>query len=313
MPRFDVTLAGELNLDLILYGLPEELPPERELLADRMMLTLGSSSAIVAHNLAALGSRVGFQSIIGDDSLGQIALDRLREGGVDVSGVQRRPGATTTGLTVILQRTGWRNILTYPGTIAELSLPDLDFDSLLDSRHFHLSSLYLQRALLPDAAQLFRRIKAAGLSISLDTNDDPQDLWDGGLKSLLPYVDVFLPNTREATRITGIDDMEAAVGRLAEMVPLVVAKLGSQGALAQRGGERFTSPALAVPAVDAVGAGDSFDAGFLHEYLRGSDLATCLAGGNRAGALSVTRPGGTEAFRDQEFRERFLREHRLAR
>ena len=122
MPRFDVTIAGELNLDLILYGLPDELPPERELLADRMMLTLGSSSAIVAHNLAALGSKVGFQSLIGDDPLGQIALDRLAEGGVEVSQVRRSQGSTTTGLTIILQRTGWRNILTYAGTIAELSL-----------------------------------------------------------------------------------------------------------------------------------------------------------------------------------------------
>src|SRR6202040_1685917 len=112
MPRFDVTSAGELNLDLILYGLPEQLPPERELLADRMMLTLGSSSAIVAHNLAALGSRVGFQSRIGDDPLGQIALDRLRQGGVDISMVLKVTGGTTTGLTVILQRDAGRNILT---------------------------------------------------------------------------------------------------------------------------------------------------------------------------------------------------------
>ena len=111
MPRFDVTIAGELNLDLILYGLPNELPPERELLAERMMLTLGSSSAIVAHNLAALGSRVGFQSLIGDDSLGQIALDRLQEGGVDVARVRRAHCPATTGVTVILQRTGWRNML----------------------------------------------------------------------------------------------------------------------------------------------------------------------------------------------------------
>ena len=95
------------------------------------------------------------------------------------------------------------------------------------------------------------------------------------------------------------------------MVPLVVAKLGTEGALAQRGTERFASPALNITAVDAVGAGDSFDAGFLHEYLRGSDLTTCLASGNRAGALSVTRPGGTEAFRDKEYREHFLREHTL--
>jgi sugar/nucleoside kinase (ribokinase family) len=149
MPRFDVTIAGELNLDLILYGLPDQLPPERELLADRMMLTLGSSSAIAAHNLAALGSKVGFQSLIGDDSLGKIALERLAEGGVDVSKVRRTHGPTTTGITIILPRTGWRNILTYAGTIAELSLRDLDFDYLSDSRHFHLSSLYLQQALQP--------------------------------------------------------------------------------------------------------------------------------------------------------------------
>jgi sugar/nucleoside kinase (ribokinase family) len=309
MPSFDVTIAGELNLDLILYGLPDELPPERELLADRMMLTLGSSSAIVAHNLAALGSRVGFQSLIGEDSLGQIALERLAEGGVDISRVRRAHGTTTTGLTIILQRTYWRNMLTYSGTIAELSLKDLDFDYLSDSRHFHLSSLYLQQGLRPDIAELFRRLKAAGLTTSLDTNDDPQDLWGGGLKDLLKYVDVLLPNQREATRITGTDDPEIAIRQLAEMVPLVVVKLGHEGALAQRGKERFTSPSLNVAAIDAVGAGDSFDAGFLHQYLQGSDIPTCLASGNRAGALSVTRPGGTEAFRDKHYRESFLREH----
>jgi len=309
MPRFDVTIAGELNLDLIFYGLPDELPPERELLADRMMLTLGSSSAIVAHNLAALGSRVGFQSLIGEDSLGTIALERLAEGGVDISRVRKVPGPTTSGLTIILQRAGWRNILTYSGTIAELSLKDLDFDYLADSRHFHLSSLYLQQGLRPDVGELFRRLKAAGLTISLDTNDDPQDLWGGGLKDLLKYVDVLLPNAREATRITGTHDPELAIRQLAEMVPLVVVKLGHEGALAQRGKERFTSPSRKVTAVDAVGAGDSFDAGFLHEYLRGSNLQTCLASGNRAGALSVTQPGGTEAFRDKDYRERFLREH----
>src|SRR6516165_5885829 len=149
MPRFDVTIAGELNLDLILYGLPEQLLPERELLADRMMLTLGSSSAIVAHNLSALGSRVGFQSRIGDDPLGRIAMQRLSEGGVDVAKVRVIPGTATTGLTVILPREHWRNILTYAGTISELSWEDLDLEYLADSRHFHFSSYYLQKALLP--------------------------------------------------------------------------------------------------------------------------------------------------------------------
>jgi sugar/nucleoside kinase (ribokinase family) len=305
MPRFDVTIAGELNLDLILYGLPAELPPERELLAERMTVTLGSSSAIVAHNLAALGAKVGFISRIGEDSMGELALERLSSSGVDVSKVARTPGAQT-GLTVILQRRSERNILTYPGTIFDLRLQDLDLEYLTSSRHFHLSSYYLQRGLRADVPELFRRLKAAGLSISLDTNDDPEDTWQGGLSEALRYVDVFMPNAREACKIAGTESLQAAVARLTPMVPLVVVKLGAQGALAQRGQERFNAPAVTVAAVDPVGAGDSFDAGFLSRYVRGDDLDSCLVWGNRAGALSTTRPGGTEAFRDREHRERFL-------
>jgi sugar/nucleoside kinase (ribokinase family) len=311
MPRFDVTIAGELNLDLILYGLPEQLPPERELLADRMMLTLGSSSAIVAHNLASLGSRVGFQSRIGDDPLGQIALDRLQQSGVDTSLVRRISGAITTGLTVILHHPAWRNILTYAGTIAELAWDDLDLDYLADSRHFHFSSYYLQRALRPRVGELFHHLKSKGLTISLDTNDDPEDKWEGDLQELLRDVDVFLPNEREACKAAGTEDLEKAVSRLAELVPLLVVKLGHKGAMARQGKTRMTSPPHPVEAVDTIGAGDSFDAGFLHEFVRGSDLPTCLASANRAGALSTTRPGGTEAFRDAVHRKDFIKRHAI--
>jgi sugar/nucleoside kinase (ribokinase family) len=306
MPRFDVTIAGELNLDLILYGLPVELARERELLADRMMLTLGSSSAIVAHNLACLGSRVGFQSRIGEDEVGQIALKRLTESSVDTSLV-RRACASTTGLTVILQHERWRNILTYSGTIAELRLTDLDLDYLSDSRHFHLSSFYLQTGLRPDVPELFRHLKAAGITISLDTNDDPENRWGGDLRDVLKYVDVFLPNEREACKIAGTEDLDQAIARLSDLVPVIVVKLGPNGATARRGSEKLNSQPVPVTVVDPVGAGDSFDAGFLHQYVRGADLATCLASGNLAGALSTTRPGGTEAFRDPEHRENFMK------
>ncbi|MGA8621071.1 MAG: sugar kinase [Candidatus Sulfotelmatobacter sp.] len=309
MAGFDVTIAGELNLDLILYGLPNELPPERELLAERMMLALGGSSAILAHNLSALGSGVGFQSRIGDDNLGTSALQALQQSGVDVSRVRRVPGAVKTGLTVILQRESWRNMVTYSGTIAELTWDDLDFDHLANSRHFHLSSFYLQRGLRPRVPELFRKMKDSGLTTSLDTNDDPDDSWEGGLRDALRYVDVFLPNEREAQKAAGVSDLETAVMKLAAIVPLVVVKLGRKGAIAQCGGERFASPALRVDAVDAVGAGDSFDAGFLHQYVRGgADLSACLRAGNLAGALSTTRSGGTEAFRDTKHREQFFRE-----
>lgn len=307
MPQFDVTVAGELNLDLILYGLPAELQPERELLASNMTIALGGSSAIVAHNLALLGTRVGFISRIGDDPMGRIALDRLAASGTDVSRVRRSTDGTATGLSVILARDAVRNILTYLGTISRLSFEDLDFDYLASARHFHLSSFYLQTALQSRVPELFRRLKAAGLTISMDTNDDPEDRWQGGLRDVLQYVDVFLPNEREALRITGAQELEQAAMHLAEIVPLVVVKRGAEGATAQRGTECFKSSPVKVNAIDAVGAGDSFDAGFISRYIHGADIETCLAYGNLAGALSTTRPGGTEAFRDAQHREQFFR------
>ena len=312
MPQFDITIAGELNLDLVLYGVPEELPPERELLARDMIATLGASSAIVAHNLASLGNRVGFASRIAADAMGQIALERLIEAGVDVSTVRRSRDGAATGVTVILHHGSWRNVLTYPGTISRLAMEDLDFNYLASARHFHLSSFYLQTSLQPHIPALLKRLKAAGLTISMDTNDDPDDRWQGGLSEALPYVDVLLPNEREAVKISGRKNLEEATARLSELVPLVVVKLGAAGAIAQRGSERFTSPPVKVSAVDTVGAGDSFDAGFLARYIRGADVETCLAYGNLAGALSTTRPGGTEAFRDREHREQFFRDNRVA-
>jgi len=307
--KFDITIAGELNLDLILYGLPEQLTPERELLASEMSITLGSSSAIVAHNLASLGSRVGFMSCIGDDHLGKFALDRLQQAGVDVSKVLRKSEPAKTGLTVILQRGGWRNILTYPGTIFDLHLEDLDLEYLSSSRHFHLSSFYLQKSLRPHLPGLLERMKKGGLTISLDCNDDPADRWEDDLKEALRHVDVFLPNAREAMRIAGQTNLDQAIDQLSQLVPLLVVKLGVKGALARRGPEQYVSPALKIEVIDPVGAGDSFDAGFLHEFIRGAGLQTCLDAGNLAGALSTTRPGGTEAFRDYDHRQRFYRDH----
>ena len=233
MQRFDVTIAVELNLDLVLYGLPAELSPERELLASDMLLTLGGSSGIFAHNLAVLGNRVGFISRVGDDSMGQIAVERLAAG-VDVSLVRRSDDVTSTGVTVILQHGTWRNILTYPGTISKLCFEDRDLEYLRSARHFHLSSFYLQTGLRPRVAEVFHKLKAAALTISMDTNDDPDDRWQGGLWDILRYVDVFLPNERELLKITGESTVENATGRLAEIVPLVVVKRGAEGAIASK-------------------------------------------------------------------------------
>jgi sugar/nucleoside kinase (ribokinase family) len=301
----DIAIVGEINLDLILYGLPQEMPLERELLASNFRMTLGSSSAILAHNLAALGSRVGFVTCVGPDSMGKSALVYLRERGVDLSRVFPSKANTATGVTLLLPHGKERHILTYPGTMFELAYADLDLNFLKSARHFHLSSLYLHRGLLPDVPRLFRELKAAGLSISLDTNDDPDDRYDG-LEEIFPLIDIFLPNQREACRIMRNENVSEAVEELAKRVPMLVVKLGAAGALLRRGTSEIRSAGNKVSVVDTVGAGDSFDAGFLHKFLLGARLEECLEFANRTAALSTTNAGGVEAFRDAKGMKEFL-------
>lgn len=311
MPSFDVSVIGELNLDLILYGLPSGLKLECELLATNLSITLGSSSAIFAHNLASLGSKVSFHSSIGGDSLGQICLDRLTEIGVDVSRV-RRMQDKITGLTVILPQGQPRYILTYPGTMAEMKASDLDMQCVLDAKHLHVASYFLQKALQPGLPAIFRKAKEVGLTTSLDTNDDPEDRWSSELQTLLKYVDILLPNEREACRMAARTDVNAALDILAAKVPIIVVKRGPKGAVLRTKDTRLLAMPPAVEALDSVGAGDSFDAGFIHQFVRGTNLEACLQFAMSTGALSVTRAGGTEAFREPTHREAFLRKHASA-
>ena len=308
--RFDVTIAGEINLDLILYGLPQEMPVERELLASNFQVTLGSSSAIVAHNLAALGMKVGFVTRIGPDDFGRLALERLAESGVDLSHVQSGIGSSGTGVTILLPHDRDRHMFTYLGTIAELTAESLPLDYLEDSRHFHLSSLYLQRGLQPGLVALLRHLKAAGMTISLDTNDDPDGTWGGILNDILEFVDVLLPSEGELMRMTETSSLEAALAIMGKRVPLIVVKCGARGALVYQNGESLSVPGLEVVPVDTIGAGDSFNAGFLSAWLRGASPVEAARMGNVTGALSTQGAGGTEAFRDAGVREAFLEKHR---
>jgi sugar/nucleoside kinase (ribokinase family) len=127
------------------------------------------------------------------------------------------------------------------------------------------------------------------------------------LFEVLKLVDIFFANEREAQKIAHAASLEAAIAALAPRVPILVVKMGGEGALARGASGEVRCPALAVEVVDPVGAGDSFDAGFVHQYVRGAALADCVAHGNTAGAFSTTRPGGTEAFRDWKRCEDFFR------
>jgi sugar/nucleoside kinase (ribokinase family) len=309
MTRFDVTLVGEANLDLLLYGLPETLPTERELLATDMAMLMGGSPAITAHNMAKLGSRVGLITPRANDIAAAFCVQELELAGVDLShSVQTEP-SLRTGVTVLLQHEKVRRSLTYTGGSASLRFNDIDLDYLRSARHFHLSSFFLQRGLIDDVPRLLALLKEAGLSTSLDTNDDPSGAWSGPIAETLRYVDIFMPNEREAKALANEEEIEPAIAKLSAFVPLLVVKRGSRGASIVDRGRRIEQGAVGVSFLDAVGAGDSFNAGFLHGYVHRWSVERCLQLGNLAGAYSTTRVGGTAAFRDRKSMEGFFEAH----
>jgi sugar/nucleoside kinase (ribokinase family) len=182
-------------------------------------------------------------------------------------------------------------------------------DSLASARHFHLSSLFLQTGLHRGLVELVAGLKTRGLTISLDTNDDPAGEWAGVLHELLPLADVLLPNSSELCRIARRATVPEALDALSSIVPIIAVKCGSGGALVQHGRRRTSIPAVSVDVLDSVGAGDSFNAGFLAAWLSGQSPEESARAGNVTGALSATHPGGVEAFRRTRERDAFLSEH----
>ncbi len=309
MDQFDISIAGEINLDLILYGLDHSLPLDREILASDFVMTLGSSSAILAHNLAVLGTRVAFITKTGNDAMGRLAMEWLAESNVDLKRCNQGASQSKTGVTVLLAHTSTRHILTYPGVMFQMTIDDLDIEYLAAARHFHLSSLFLQKGLHAGLPRLFHDLKRRGLTISLDTNDDPQDQWNGILQEILPFVDVLLPNSDELRKISRRDTVEESLDALSKTVPLIAVKCGNRGAIVQHGDQRSVIGPISVQPVDTIGAGDSFNAGFLSAWLNGASPQQAAAAGNVTGALSTQKNGGTEAFRDRDLRSAFLQAH----
>jgi sugar/nucleoside kinase (ribokinase family) len=291
---FDLLVLGDANPDLVLRG--GEVQPafgQAERIVEQAQLHVGGSGAIFACGAARLGLRVAFAGVVGDDLFGSFMRSELAERGVDITGLAVDP-QRPTGVTVVLSTVEDRAMLTAPGTVGDLRGSLIDPDLLVSARHVHVSSFFLQRALVPDLPDLLGEARDAGASTSLDPNWDPSGEWDGGLMDLLSSVDVFLPNAMEAMRLARISDLDEALARLRMRAPLTVVKSGGDGAMAATTGEIVHIPSIDVRVVDATGAGDSFDAGFLAGYLRGDPLERSLALGNACGAMSTRMMGGTD-------------------
>ncbi len=294
--NYDVIVIGELNVDLILNHTTTFPQIGKEVLARDMQITLGSSSAIFASNLSSLGTNVLFKGVIGCDTFGEFVIKELSDKGVDTSAIVRNE-QLKTGTTVAINVGNDRAMVTYPGAMEHYGAEDADSDLLGRAKHLHISSVFLQPALKQNLLAVLREAKSCNLTTSLDTQWDPAEKWDLDLAKLLPWVDVFLPNEAEIKLLTGQRTIDKAFHHIAGYANTVVVKLGVKGSVSYHNGvQTLVPPFLNNAVVDAIGAGDSFNAGFIYRYLSGASINDCQEFGNLIGAVSTTAPGGTGAF-----------------
>ncbi len=294
--KYDVLVVGELNVDVILNHITKFPVLGEEVLAKGLTITLGSSSAIFASNLSTLGSSVSFIGKIGRDDFGDQIMTSLEAKGVNTQNIVRTD-QYNTGVTIVLNFMEDRANVTYPGAMHHLTIHDIAEKSLRRAKHLHVSSLFLQEGLHKDIIHLFRNAKELGLTTSIDPQWDPAGKWELELKNLLPYVDIFMPNAAELMAITQKTTLEYALEMLKEFRTTTVVKNGSSGAYLWDGQALFHQPAfLNTDVVDSIGAGDSFDAGFIHAFLQNRPLKDCLEFGALMGAINTTNTGGTGAF-----------------
>jgi sugar/nucleoside kinase (ribokinase family) len=246
---------------------------------------------------------VVFSGRVGDDLFGGFCLEEMSRSGIGIDHVIVDKG-TTTGITVSISSGRDRALVTCLGAIAEFAaedVPDAAFDG---ASHLHVAGFFLQTRLRTGLRELFHRAHQRGLTTSLDSGHDPEGEWRGGLQEALKEADLFFPNREEIRSISGSEDLEDALRSLG--ATRVVAKLGPSGAAILNGGSMVRVPAPEVDVVDTTGAGDSFDAGFLHAWLRGCPAEECLRYGVAAGSLSTRALGGTKAQPTLEELEAFL-------
>jgi sugar/nucleoside kinase (ribokinase family) len=289
-----ILIAGEINVDLVLQNYNSFPALGKEVLVEDMSLTLGSASAICAAGLAKLGSKVVFAGKVGHDVWGELALERMRGLGIDLRYVISER-SIKTGITVSVTSAQDRALITYPGSIAALHASDIPDAWLEGCRHLHVSSFYLQAGLRSGLKGLLARAHHAGLTTSIDPGFDPSGRWERDILDTLEEADLFFPNEVELEAIGGSADVAASLRALENGRTRTIAKLGSRGCMLLVDGAPLLIPAMPVTPVDTTGAGDSFNAGFLHAWLKGRDIVDAARFAVACGALSTLGLGGTGA------------------
>lgn len=273
MPRFD---GDEFkNSSLTYCGRP-------------LKLMLGGNGANSAYVLAALGGGSALLSAVGCDELGTVMLGWLEARGVRLDGVLRHPTAATATDTVIVDAQLHRMAFYHPGANEEYGFEHIPA-AVLDALSGVLITGYTLMPKFRPAGYAALLARLRGKITALDIGPAIGDLATlDELAPLLPDIRYLFANAYELSACLGHDDMErGAAALIAAGAGCLVVKRGREGAVIfQREGVTHV-PGYPVTALETIGAGDSFNAGFLYAISTGADPAAAARFGNATAALVV--------------------------
>jgi fructokinase len=304
-----VVCLGEALTDLV--ALSDGLPLNQ---ATDFRKAAGGAPANVAVGLARLGTRVGFIGKLGGDAFGLSLRETLATEGVDVRGCVADPRARTALAFVGPDGNGGRSFLFYHQGMADTLLEpaEVDYELIGHAQIFHFGSVTLaaepSRAATTSAARIARE---RGCTVSFDPNVR-LELWDSpvlakdAIVDALGLVDLVKVSSDELTFLTGTSDPAEACRSLRGHGPaLALVTLGGDGVYYQSTTSAGQVEGISVVAVDSLGAGDAFMAGFLACLAAWPDLtkvrddeamARALRFANAVGAITTMRYGAMSAL-----------------
>ena len=259
----------------------------------------GGDSQNVAIAAARQGASTGYLTSLGQDWMGDAFMDLWKAEGVDASRVTRHPSAPTGVSFVTHSAAGHKFDYLRKNSAASLMTPDtLAVDYIAGAKVFHFSAIgqaisESARATCDAAMEAARK---AGVKVSYDTNLRLR-LWELDLArkvidATIARCDIALPSLDDSQQLTGFKEGDAIADYYLRLgAPLVALKMGSEGSLIATKDERTRVPPHKVAAVDATGAGDTFDGAFLTRLLAGDDAVSAARYANVAAALSTTGYG----------------------
>lgn len=309
----DCLCAGIAVADHICVPIPR-LPKSGELLlTERLTMSLGGHAANVSVDLAKLGVKVGITARIGDDLFGEFLRRELTSAGVHSVNLVETPGQDTSGTLIINVKGDDRRFIHTIGANGEFDGREVTPEMLRATRALYVGALFALPKLTASALKaLFQQARAAGVPTILDVVIPGPGDYLTTLAEVLPWTDVFMPNTDEAAQITGKSDPLAQAEIFRRLgARMVIITCGGDGAVVLTENDRFRSSVYRMDYVDGTGSGDAFGAGFIHGLLQGADTRRCVEIGSALGASAVRRSGATAGVFNRSELEAFLKDNRL--